>query len=171
LQQGLHNASTIRAAAQTQAAAAYQQQVSAWGAQQDKIFERELPTRHPHLAADKAKMHKAAEKYLLKTTGLTKQQITQEWNNGRWRSAAEQMILADAISHEMARESARDLNSKKAPVPPVQMPGTFRPRGAADMDQVRDLEDQLEGAKGQKALQLAMRLTQAKRATGALRTD
>src|SRR5262245_46146152 len=38
LNQGLRNASTLRAAGQTQAAAAYQQSVSVWGKQQDDLF-------------------------------------------------------------------------------------------------------------------------------------
>src|SRR5262249_43326357 len=135
------------------------------------MFDRAVKTSHPHLAADKAKMHKATEKYLIKTTGWTKDQITAEWRNGRWRSFPEQMILADAISHEMARESMRDLNSKKVHEPSPQRPGVFVATNAEGFDRVRDLENELAGAKGQRALQLAMRLTQAKRATGALRTD
>src|SRR5262249_31092686 len=128
--------------------------------------------RHPDLAADKAKMHKRANEYLIKTTGLTKEQITREWQNGRWRSAPEQMIIADAIAHEAARESMRELPSKRAPVWPVQRPGNFQPaRGAGDLDQVRALERQLEGATGQQALKLAKALTQARRAAGLLQAE
>jgi hypothetical protein len=165
LQQGLQNASMVRAAAQTQAAAAYQEQVTAWGKQQDDIFQRELQGRHPALYADQKRMQAAAKSYLLRTTGLTEAQITAEWSRGRWRSAPEQMILADAVSHEMARESMRNLNAKQADMPPVSSYAS-RPRGAGDMDRVRDLERQLASATGNASLRIATQLHQARRDAG-----
>jgi hypothetical protein len=104
LDQGLRNASTVRAAAQTQAAAAYRQNVKAWGERQNDIFQSELKTRHPQLYANQRKMQDAAKSYLARTTGLTQEQLTAEWNRGRWRSAPEQLIISDAVAHEMARE-------------------------------------------------------------------
>jgi hypothetical protein len=164
LQQHLQNAGTIRAAHQQQAAYAHQAQVDKWASAQDDLFNRQLAERHPQLAADTARMQRAAKDYLKRTTGLTESQITREWRNGRWRSAAEQMILADAVSHEMARASVRDLGLKRQQVPPVQRPGVDRPRGAVNEDQMRDVERQLESAKGDRALRLATKLHQMRRA-------
>jgi hypothetical protein len=166
LDQGLRNASTVRAAAQTQAAAAYQQNVKAWGERQNDIFQSELKTRHPQLYANQRKMQDAAKSYLARTTGLTQEQLTAEWNRGRWRSAPEQMIIADAVGHEMARESMRGLNSKRAHTPPVSSYAS-RPRGAGDMDRVRDLERDLESAPNSNAaLRIATKLHQARRDAG-----
>jgi len=80
------------------------------------------------------------------------------------------MIIADAVAHEMARESMRDLNAKKAYTPPVSSYAS-RPRGAGDLDQVRSIERQLDGATGQRALKLAQQLTQARRAAGLLHSE
>jgi len=72
--------------------------------------------------------------------------------------------LADA---ELRAERMKELNSHKR-VPQVQTPGTYQPRGAGDIDQVRALERQLDGATGQQALKIAKSLTQARRAAGLL---
>jgi len=115
--------------------------------------------------------HRGSIDYLIKTTGLTQEQIAQQWNNGRWRSAPEQMIIADAIAHEAARESMRNLNAKRA-FSPVQAPGAYQPtRGAADLDQVRAIERALDGATGKRALELGRQLIQAKRAAGLLQIE
>jgi hypothetical protein len=168
LQQGLQTTSTVRAAQQTQIAQAHQQQIDNWGKQQDELFTRQVAERHPHLAANPEKMRRAAKEYLIKTTGLTEAQITQQWRAGRWRSAPEQMILADAVSHQMARQSMSNLNAKREHLPPVR-PGTYRPPGAGDFDRIADLKRQLGEARGDRAaLEIAKKLTQAKRAAGEL---
>jgi hypothetical protein len=169
LQQGMQTASTVRTAQQTHVAQARQQQINKWGEQQDELFNRQLANRHPQLAADPAKMQRAAKDYLIKTTGLTEKEITQRWRAGQWRSAPEQMILADAVSAHMARENARNLNARRASVPPVQRPGVFQPRGAGDLEQISNLKQQLSEARGDRAsLEIARKLTQAKRAAGQL---
>src|SRR5262249_21844413 len=166
LNQGLRNASTLRAAGQTQAAAAYQQSVSVWGKQQDDLFQNELKTRHPQLYADQSKMHKAAKSYLVRTTELTETQITQETNRARWREPREQVILADAVPQDNGREPMKNLNAKKAHTPPVSSYAS-RPRGAADMVLVRGLERDLENApNANAALRIATRLHQARRDAG-----
>jgi hypothetical protein len=170
LQQGMQTASTVRVAQQTQSAAqARQQQINKWGEQQDELFNRQLAERHPQLAANPERMRRAAKDYLIKTTGLTEKEITQRWRAGQWRSAPEQLILADAVSAHMARENARNLNAHRQPVPPVQRPGVFQPRGAGDLERISNLTQQLSEARGDRAsLEIARKLTQAKRAAGQL---
>jgi hypothetical protein len=161
----VRNANSVAAAQQQQIAAARQQQIDRWGKGQDDEFNRQLADRHPHLAANPEKMRRAATDYIKKTTGLNEAQITREWRNGRWRSAPEQMWLADAVSHEMARQSVspQALAAHRRPPPPVQQPGTYRPRGAASEDEMRDLYRQLDGAKGDRAIKIATRIGQLKR--------
>jgi hypothetical protein len=163
----VRNANTVAQASQHQIAQARQQQIDQWGASQDDIFNRALAQRHPQLAADSSKMQKAAKKYLRETTGLTDAQIAQQWRSGRWRSAPEQMILADAVAHQMVRESMK--NVRRAHAPPVVAPGVYRPRGADDEANVAALQRELENAPTQRQqLAIARRLTQAKRAAGQL---
>ena len=169
LQQGLQTASTVRAAQHTQETEARKQHIRQWGEQQDALFTSQLAERHPQLAANPEKMRRAARDYLIKTTGLTEREITKRWQAGQWRSAPEQMILADAVSAHMARENARNLNARRAPVPPVQRPGVYQPRGAGDLEQISNLKQQLSEARGDRAsLEIARKLTQAKRAAGQL---
>jgi hypothetical protein len=66
----------------------------------------------------------------------------------------------------MGKDSMRDLNSKRAPVPQVQRPGVHRPAGAFAMDQIADLERQLDNATGNQSLKLATKLHQLRREAG-----
>jgi hypothetical protein len=145
-------------------------QRAAWNTHQDEAFTRELAKRHPQFASDegRTKMQRLAREYLEKDMGLTQQQIDAEWRGGALRSAGAQMMLADAVAHKMGKESMRDLNSKRAPVPQVQRPGVHRPAGANALDQIADLQRQLDNATGNQSLRIATKLTQARRDAGLL---
>jgi hypothetical protein len=143
-------------------------QRAAWNEQQDTAFQNALASRHPQFSSDtgRTKLQKLAREYLEKDLGLSKQQIDAEWSRGALRSAGAQMMLADAVAHRAAQESMRDLNSKRAPVPPVQRPGTHRPAGAGALDRIADLERQLDNATGNQSVKLMTKLHQARREAG-----
>jgi hypothetical protein len=145
-------------------------QRDAWSKQQDAAFERVLKDRHPQFDNDtgRAKLKRLANEYLQKDLGLTPQQIDAEWQGGQLRSAAAQVMLLDAIALKAAKASTLDLNSKRAPVPPVQRPGVHRPAGAGALDRIADLQRQLDNSTGNQSLRIATKLTQAKREAGLL---
>jgi hypothetical protein len=143
-------------------------QRAAWNEQQDSAFQNALASRHPQFSSDtgRAKLQRLAREYLEKDLGLTQQQIDAEWSRGALRSAGAQMMLADAVAHKAGKASMLELNSKRAPVPPVQRPGTFRPAGAGAMDRIADLERQLDSASGGNQVKLMTKLHQARREAG-----
>jgi hypothetical protein len=143
-------------------------QRAAWNEQQDAAFQNALASRHPQFSSDtgRTKLQKLAREYLEKDLGLSKQQIDAEWSRGALRSAGAQMMLADAVAHRAAQESLRDLNSHRAPVPPVQRPGVHRPAGAGALDRIADLERQLDNATGNQSVKLMTKLHQARREAG-----
>jgi hypothetical protein len=143
-------------------------QRQAYNEQQDAAFTKELAKRHPQFASDegRTKMTRLAREYLEKDMGLTKAQIDAEWKGGALRSFGAQVMLADAVANKLAKESIRDLNSKRAAVPPVQRPGTYRPAGAGAMDRIRDLEVQLANATGNRSVKIMTQLHQARRDAG-----
>jgi hypothetical protein len=155
---------------QAQQAAAQRQ---AWNEQQDAAFQNALASRHPQFSSDsgRTKLQRLAREYLEKDLGLSKQQIDAEWSRGALRSAGAQMMLADAVAHRAAKESMRDLNSKRAPVPEVQRPGVHRPAGAGAMDRIADLERQLANASGNQSIKIATKLFQARREAGLTNQD
>jgi hypothetical protein len=112
---------------------------------------------------------RATNRALKESTGLTDEQIGAEWSKGRWRSVPEQKMLARLGREQLLREGAKNLAAKRAPVPPVQVPGVARPAGADAASSIAVLQEQLSAAPNQNAaLKIAMRLTQAKRAAGLL---
>jgi hypothetical protein len=143
-------------------------QREAWNTQQDSAYQREVAKRHPQFTSDegRTKLQRLAREYLEQDLGLTKAQIDAEWRGGALRSAAAQLMLADAAVLKAGKESMLDLNSRRAPVPPVQRPGTHRPAGAAALDQIHTLEKQLENATGNQSLKLATKLHQLRREAG-----
>jgi len=166
----LQHSAQYRAVADTAAQQARQQQVAQWGAAQDSLAESSIKKEMPEFSSDAAwkQLQQATKRALRESTGLTDQQLTAEWHQGRWRSAPEQRMLARLGRDQLAREGMKDLNAHKRSIPPVT-PGVARPRGAdGDLDQVRAIERQLDGAKGQRALQLGQQLIQARRAAGLL---
>jgi hypothetical protein len=145
-------------------------QRAAWNEQQDAAYQREVAKRHPQFTSDegRTKLQRLAREYLEKDLGLTKAQIDAEWRGGALRSAAAQLMLADAAVLKGGKASMLDLNSKRAPVPQVQRPGVFRPRGADMGDRIADLERQLDNSTGNQSVKIATKLTQAKREAGLL---
>jgi hypothetical protein len=145
-------------------------QRAAWNEQQDSAFQNVLASRHPQFATreGQTKLQSLAREYLEKDLGLTKAQIDAEWRGGALRSAAAQLMLADAAVLKAGRESMRDLNSKRAPVPEVQRPGVHRPAGAGALDRIADLERQLDNATGNQSVKIATKLYQARREAGLL---
>jgi hypothetical protein len=143
-------------------------QRQAYNEQQDAAFTKELAKRHPQFASDegRTKMTRLAREYLEQDMGLTKAQIDAEWKGGALRSFGAQVMLADAVANKLAKESIRDLNTKRAPVPQVQRPGVHRPAGAAAMDRIADLERQLDNATGNQSVKLMTKLHQARREAG-----
>jgi hypothetical protein len=149
---------------QAQAAAARSQFNDAQDARFEQMVAKELPE---FSKGDARRALSKAAKEELRSYGLTDQQISHEYNNGQLRSAEAQLMLAKAAVHRLVRENRIAMASKR-PVPPVLTPGTSRPRGAGDIENVRALQRQLAGAKGRKSLDLAQQLTRAKRAAGLL---
>jgi hypothetical protein len=143
-------------------------QRDAWNQQQDAAFQNALASRHPQFSSDtgRTKLQRLAREYLQKDLGLTPQQIDAEWSRGALRGAGAQMMLADAVAHRAAKESLRDLNSRRAQVPEVQRPGVHRPAGAGALDQIHAIERQLENATGNQSLKLATKLHQLRREAG-----
>jgi hypothetical protein len=143
-------------------------QREAWNTQQDEAYQREVAKRHPQFTSDegRTKLQRFAREYLEKDLGLTKAQIDAEWKGGALRSAAAQLMLADAAVLKAGKESMLDLNSRRAPVPPVQRPGTYRPAGAGALDRIADLERQLDNATGNQSVKIATKLFQARREAG-----
>jgi len=148
-------------------------QRAAWNEQQDAAFQNALASRHPQFASDegRTKLQRLAREYLEKDLGLSKQQIDAEWSRGALRSAGAQMMLADAAVLKAGKESMLDLNSRRAPVPPVQRPGTYRPAGAGALDRIADLERQLANATGNQSVKIATKLFQARREAGLTNQD
>src|SRR6516162_9371100 len=148
-------------------------QRAAWNEQQDAAFQSALASRHPQFSSDtgRTKLQRLAREYLEKDLGLSKQQIDAEWSRGALRSAGAQMMLADAAVLKAGKESMLDLNSRRAPVPPVQRPGTYRPAGAGALDRIADLERQLANATGNQSVKIATKLFQARREAGLTNQD
>ena len=166
--QRLNELRLVRTAAQQNIAAVRQQQLDTWARAEDSRFWSVLEKKYPSLARDPAKLHKATGDYLKRITGLNEQQIAAAWKGGRWRSAGEQVILLDAVISDMARNGRKELAAHRAPLPPVQRPGTYRPAGSDAESDIGALQRRMENATPREQIRLAARLTAAKRAAGQL---
>src|SRR5262249_42880567 len=164
LQAHLQHSAQYRAVADTAAQQARQQQVAQWGAAQDSSAESSIKKEMPEFSSDAAwkQLQQATRRALRESTGLSDQQLSAAWHQGYWRSEPEQRMLARLGRDQLAREGMKNLNAHTRPIPPVSSYAS-RPRGAGDMDQVRSIERELDGATGQRALKLAQQLTQARR--------
>jgi hypothetical protein len=144
--------------------AQHQQAQQAFIAQQDAIFEQELPKVLPQYATPKARAElQRAAVNTLRGAGLNDQQIAEAWHNGPLRTAAGQVLLARAAAWEIAQTRARSV--RQAPLPPVQRPGVAGQvaRSDGNLDQVRDLKSQLKTAKGNSAIRIGAELVKAQR--------
>jgi len=146
---------------QSQAASNLKQHIE----RQDSEFQRLLEQELPEFSKGQARQElmKAALKQVENQPDI----LASYHQGGPARDAAVQMTIARSAAWQVAQARARNLNAHKR-VPPVQQPGTYQPRSAGDIDQVRALERQLDGATGQQALKIARQLTQARRAAGLL---
>jgi len=167
LQAHLQQSAQIRNAAEVNANHAWRQQVANWASQQDSHAEAAIKKEMPEFSSDAGwkQLQQATKRALRESTGLTDQQLTAEWQQGRWRSIPEQRMLARLGRDQLAREGMKNLNAKKAYTPPVSSYAS-RPRGAADMDRVRDLERQLASATGNSTVRIMTQLHQARRDAG-----
>jgi hypothetical protein len=138
---------------------------AALAAQQDALASAEIAKVLPH--ADRAELGRQATE-TLRSVGLDDRQIQAHYHGGlpvdlRWAGA--QLLIAKAAAYDSMQAKAKQV--RQTPLPPVQKPGTARPRGAAEAQRVSDLKSQLRGARGNKALELGMELLRAQRASGA----
>jgi hypothetical protein len=170
LQRVAANAAEVRTVKQASLTLARQAQVEQWSATQDAAFAKHVQEHRPEFASEagQVRMQKATLGYLQRTTGLSEQEIKQRWRAGQWRSTPEQIVLVDAVSHDLAKQSMRDLNSKRAYTPPVT-PGAARPRGADAEQSIQELERKMANASSvQQQLKWSTKLTQARRNAGLL---
>jgi hypothetical protein len=110
-------------------------QGEAWAKGEDAKWEKWLAETYPQYANGAARKELGAV-----AREITSDRERESFNNYRdARSFEGQKHITQSAMWEIAQRKARDLNSKRAPVPPVQRPGTYRPAGAGAMDRIRDL--------------------------------
>lgn len=155
---------TNRVAAQSQIAQRQREQIFE---RADSEFNVWLKATHPAYAsgARRSELQRTVAKYLKEEVGLSDAQIQHGYRvSGELRGLAQQKTLADAAMWRIAQQNARNVRSKAVHAPPVQRPGIARPSGADAEDSIRSLQRELEGATGERALRLATKLTQLRRA-------
>ena len=144
--------------AQTEAA------VTAYNQQEDSKFGQWFGKEFPgHKLSDLTPYVRQA----LVKSGVDDAKINQLWRSGALRGLETQQILAKAGMYEMAQEKSRSIASKR--VPPVNpLPPGVVPivRGAGSEENIRNLERALDGATGDRAVRLATKLQQQRRAAG-----
>jgi hypothetical protein len=105
------------------------QQVKAWAAEQDKIFEREVASKETP-----ARMQEITNNVveLAQEYGVSKDELIAAWQSQPiLKSAAFQRMMVDAAKYRMAQKAVPEKISR--PVPPVQRPGTSQPRDDGDV--------------------------------------
>ena len=133
-----------------------------FSAQQDELFARAAPEM-----ADSGKAHelRTATQKMLRDVGFADDEVQDAWKGKTGvplRDHRVQLLLRDAAMWRQAQARANQVT--RAPIPPVQRPGTFRPRGAGNEEQVSSVRRQLETATGDRAVRLATKLYQLQRA-------
>ncbi len=118
--------------------------------------------------SDPAKAHvmRSGVRTMLNELGFGNDELTRAWNGESGFSVRDhraQRLIRDAFLWRQAQSKAKQVT--RAPVPPVQRPGTYRP-GAGDVETVQRLQRELEGATGDRAVRLATSLHRARRAAG-----
>jgi hypothetical protein len=94
-----------------------------YAAAEEAKFERAIPA-----GVDRAELNKDAMDYLRTDLGLSEHEITRMWNSDpQFRSATAQRLIMDATLRKREQtkgeQARKQLNSKRAPVPPVQRSG------------------------------------------------
>jgi len=110
---------------------------------------------------------RTAVKKTLDDLGFKDDEIKDAWEGRSGvaiRDHRVQLLIRDATLWRQAQAKAKQVT--KAPVPPVQKPGTIRPRGSDNEAAIAAVQKQLETASGAAAVRLATQLTQLRRAVG-----
>ncbi len=114
-----------------------------FASKEDALFLEKAPEM-----ADKEKATKVADASvsLLKDIGFSEADLAKLWNGEASLSLRDhraQLLIRDAARYREAQASAPKKVAAK-PVPPVQRPGTARPKGADNDLRIKNLEKQLE---------------------------
>lgn len=145
--------------AQEQRSQQFKAQWAEFAAKEDAKFLERSPEM-----ADKDKATKIADASvsMLRDVGFTDTDLSKLWNGEASVSLRDhrvQEIIRDAARYRQAQVAGPKKVAAK-PVPPVQRPGTARPKGADDDQLIKDLEKKLERTGD---IKVAMALTQARR--------
>src|SRR6266446_5282007 len=106
--------------------------------------------------SDPAKAHvmRSGVRTMLNELGFPNTELSRAWDGESGVSVRDhraQRLIRDAFLWRQAQSKAKQVT--RAPVPPVQRPGTYRP-GAGDVETVQRLQRELEGATGDRAVRL-----------------
>jgi hypothetical protein len=144
-----HTAQQSQAAQQV-----HERQRQAWVMEQDMTFARAHPeTMDPNVGP---KLRQAALD-VLRSTGMSEEQIKHEWNGGLLRSAAAQEIVLQAAKFHLAKSAPALPKS----IPPVtQRPGVSSGRNMERETNIKNLDRKLDETG---SLRTAARLLQARR--------
>jgi hypothetical protein len=148
-----------------------QQQAAVQQYQFQEFAKAEVKKFHQMVDADTLKAIGPELSPYFEELGVSNDELANLWKTQPWiRSAAGQKIIADAVRFRLSQKQSSDWKAKATakPLPPVQRPGTRSTNARADdaSSSIRALERQLDGASGNKALQIAAKLQAAKRARG-----
>jgi len=164
--QQLQALTTNRQAAQEQVASRQREQQFRAN---DDAFNKWLSKAHPNYSkgARRNELTAAVKSYLRDDLGMTDQDIDYHYRqSGLLRSAQAQAMVANGAMWKLSQQAVKRIAEKRVHAPPVQRPGVFRPHGADAEDSVRSLQRELEGATGERALRLSVKLQKARRAAG-----
>jgi hypothetical protein len=147
---------------ETQAASAER---AAARAAEDEAFERLAAQHIPNWERNHAEVKAQARKTLV-SAGMSEAQISHLWNGDHdgidVHSSVLQLVLAKAAQWDLASAKAHQV--RQSNLPQVLRPGVYRaPDSGGD---VRDLQRQLRGATGRRAIEIGANLTRARRASG-----
>jgi hypothetical protein len=131
--------------------------------QQDELFAKSAPEM-----ADARQRYELvqATKTTLKNAGFREEELAEAWagySGVPLRDHRVQQILRKAALYDKMLAGAKNIANNRAPIPPVQKPGTYRPRGADNGADIARLQRELDSATGDKAVRLATRLHQLQR--------
>jgi hypothetical protein len=134
---------------------------------EDSKFHQHVPEMSDPVKANA--MRQGVQRMLLNDFGFGKEELAKAWDGQSGFSLRDhraQRLIADAYRWRQAQANAKSIASKKVPAPPVQRPGTYRPSGSGDLENVRHLERELGEATGARAIKLATALHRARRNAG-----
>lgn len=126
--------------------------------------------RIPELAdTQKAAALRDGTKAMLREHGFDERELSSAWDGQSGfslRDGRVQAVLADAARWRMAMANKNSIASKRLQPPPVQRPGTARPRGADNEADIARLQRELANASGAAAVRIATKLHQLQRQAG-----